>query len=133
MYLITFGHFACGILLAWFSNLSLFDNYHQSILNQIGDFSANAHSLQVWWLSLFGATLQNLAIFMGILIYVGNKQRRAFVWGWMIFGLLLWAPQDILISLQINLWLHVWVDSIVILLMLLPLIILWWIDRKCAH
>jgi hypothetical protein len=130
LYLITFGHFAGGVLLAWFSHFSFFDQYHQSILNQIGDFSATAHQLQVWWLSLFGATLQNLAIFMGVLTYVASKQRSAFVWGWMIAGLILWAPQDILISLRIDLWLHVWVDSFVLLLMLPPLIILWWVDRK---
>ena len=111
LYLITFGHFAGGILLAWFSNLSLFDLYHQSILERFGDFSVHAHALQVWWLSLFGATLQNLAIFMGVLTYLGNKYRSAVVWAWMIVGVLLWAPQDMLISLRIDLWLHVRVDS----------------------
>lgn len=130
IYLLTFGHLAGGVLLAWFSHIAVFDHYHQSILAQIGDFSAAAHELQVWWLSLFGATLQNLAIFMGVLTYVASKQRNAFIWAWMIVGLILWAPQDMLISLRIDLWLHVWVDSIVLLLMLPPLIILWWVDRK---
>lgn len=130
IYLLTFGHFAAGVLLAWFSHLSFFDQYHQSILAQIGDFSISSHQLQAWWLSLFGATLQNLAIFMGVLTYVGSKQRSAFVWAWMIVGLILWAPQDMLISLRIDLWLHVWVDSIVLLLMLPPLIILCCVDRK---
>lgn len=135
LYLITFGHFAAGVLLAWFSDLSFFDQYHHSILNQIGDLSVTAHQLQVWWLSLFGATLQNLAIFMGVLTYLGSKQRSAFVWAWMIVGLILWAPQDMLISLRIDLWLHVWVDSFALLLMLPPLIILWRVDRKsiCAR
>lgn len=130
LYLLTFGHFAGGVLLAWFSHLSFFDHYHQSILSQIGDFSVTAHQLQVWWLSLFGATLQNVAIFMGVLTYVASKQRSVFVWAWMIVGLIVWAPQDMLVSLRIDLWLHVWVDSIVLLLMLPPLIILWWLDRK---
>ncbi len=130
LYLITFGHFAAGVLLAWFSHLSFFDQYHHSILNQIGDLSVTAHQLQVWWLSLFGATLQNLAIFMGVLTYVGSKQRSAFVWAWMIVGLILWAPQDMLISLRIDLWLHVWVDSIALLVMVPPLVVLYWIDRN---
>jgi hypothetical protein len=130
LYLMAFGHFACGILLAWFSNLSLFEYYHQSILARFGDVSIHAHDLQVWWLSLFGATLQNLAIFMGVLTYVGSKQSSAFVWAWMISGLILWAPQDMLISLQIGLWLHVWVDLIVLLVILPPLAILWWVDRN---
>ena len=130
MYLVTFGHFATGILLAWFSSFSFFDHYHESILTRFGELSVHAHALQVWWLSLFGATLQNLAVFMGVLTYLGNKYRNAAVWAWMIAGLVLWAPQDMLISLQIDLWLHVWVYSIALAVMLPPLAILWWLDRK---
>jgi hypothetical protein len=129
MYLLSFGHFAAGILLAWFANTQVFDHYHNSILGQINDFSATALQLQKWWVSLFGATLQNIAIFMGILTYVASKQRSGFVWGGMIIGLVVWAPQDMLISLQINLWLHVWVDLLALALMLPPLLILWWLDR----
>ena len=40
--------------------------------------SINDHS-KLWWTSLFGATIQNLAIFIGILTYVGSKQRNAYV------------------------------------------------------
>lgn len=130
MYLITVGHFACGILLAWFSNLSVFDNYHHAILMRFGELSNNARALQVWWISLFGATIQNLAIFMGILTYIGNKQRAAFIWVWMIIGLIVWAPQDMLISLQANLWLHVWIDLTALFVMIPSLAILWWIDRN---
>jgi hypothetical protein len=119
-----------GILVAWFANLSLFDGYHQSILTQFGGFSANAKTLQVWWINLFGATVQNLAIFMGVLTYIGNKQRSTFVWSWMIAGLIVWAPQDMLISLQVNLWLHVWIDSVALLVMILPLVILCLLDRN---
>lgn len=130
MYLITFGHFASGVLLAWFSNLNFFDQYHQSILTRFGDLSVHAHDLQVWWLSLFGATLQNLAIFMGVLTYIGSKKNHAYVWAWMIVSLILWAPQDMLISLRIDLWLHVWIDLFALAVMLPPLAILWWLDRN---
>ncbi len=131
MYLITIGHFVSGILLAWFSGFSILDTYHHAVLSGFlsDDVSAAMHALQVWWLSLFGATLQNLAIFMGVLTYVGNKYRSALIWGWMIIGLVWWAPQDIIISLQVNLWLHVWVDAIVLIMMLPPLAMLWWFDR----
>jgi hypothetical protein len=133
MYFITFGHFISGVLLAWFSHFSFFEHYHQSILSQIGDISVAAHQLQVWWLSLFGATLQNLAIFMGILTYVGNKHRSASVWLWMMAGLVIWAPQDMLISLRIDLWLHVWIDLLALVMMLPPLIALWIIDRTNTY
>lgn len=132
MYLISFGHLAAGIFLAWFANLHFFEAYHHSILERFGNLSTQAYQLQVWWLSLFGATVQNLAIFMGVLTYVASKQRSSFVWLWMMIGLILWASQDMLISLRIDLWLHVWVDSCVLLMMLPPLFMLWWIDRKSA-
>lgn len=130
MYLITFGHFAAGLLLAWFSNSNVFDQYHQTILTQLGLAQTGTQSLQEWWLSLFGATLQNLAIFMGVLTYLGNKYRNAFVWLWMMIGLIVWAPQDMLISLRIDLWLHVWIDVLALMVMLPPLFILWRLDRN---
>jgi len=129
-YLVTFGHLASGIFMAWGSNATAFDQYHQIILTQSGNASAAALVLQQWWLSLFGATLQNLAILMFILIYVGNKYRDASVWLWMIIGLIIWAPQDIILSLQINLWLHVWVDVIALILFIPALISLWISDRR---
>ncbi len=129
MYLITLGHFAAGVLLAWFSNLDFFNQYHQAILEQFGMTQAGAQNLQEWWLSLFGATLQNLAIFMGVLTYIANKHRNASIWLWMIVALIVWAPQDMLISLRIDLWLHVWIDLVALILMLPPLLALWRIDR----
>lgn len=129
IYLLTFSHFVAGILLTWFANLALFDHYHHSILVQFAILSDAARQLQIWWLSLFGATLQNLAIFMGILTFVASKQRIAYIWAGMIAGLIVWAPQDMLISMQIDLWIHVWVDALVLVLMLPPLIVLYWLDR----
>lgn len=133
LYLITFGHFAAGILLAWFSHLAIFDNYHLTILNQVGDTSVGARQLNSWWLSLFGATLQNLAILMGVLIFAANRHRKAYIWLWMIIGLLVWAPQDMLISMQLNLRLHLWADAIALLLLLPPLVILYRVDSKASR
>ncbi|GGY80490.1 hypothetical protein GCM10011613_26900 [Cellvibrio zantedeschiae] len=130
IYFVSFGHFAVGFLVAWFSNLSTFYAYHHSILERFGDLSAQAYQLQIWWISLFGATVQNLAIFMGVLTYVASKYRISLVWNSMVIGLIVWAPQDILISLQVDMWLHVWVDAIVLAVMLPPLMMLSWLDRN---
>ncbi len=132
LYLITFGHFSAGILLTWFSHLAIFDSYHLTILTQVGDTSAGARQLNNWWLSLFGATLQNLAVLMGILIFVASKYGKAYIWLWMIIGLLVWAPQDMLISMQLNLRLHLWVDAFALLLLVPPLVTLYWIDSKAS-
>jgi hypothetical protein len=132
LYGLALSHFVGGILFAWCAHFAWFNDYHYAILSRFwhADIPLSAQALNLWWINLFGATLQNLAIFMGALTYLGNHYRSAFVWGWMIIGLITWAPQDILISLQVDMWLHVWVDSIMLMLMLPPLIILWCFDRN---
>ena len=132
MYLTVVLHFVGGLLLPWVMNSSFFDSYHQSVLRSFWPDSipSAGRSLQIWWLGLFGATLQNLAIFMGVLVYIADRQRASYVWGWIMMGLLVWAPQDIGISLQASAWMHVMGDSIALLIMLLPLLALWFIDRK---
>jgi len=50
-------------------------------------------------------------------------------WGWLIAGLLLWAPQDILISVRGGVWSHVWLDLAALLALLPPLIWLYRYDR----
>lgn len=132
MYLMAFVHFVGGLLLPWVAGTAFFDSYHQSVLKAFWpeQIPVGATALQVWWLSLFGATLQCLAIFMGVLIYIANRMRAAFVWGWMIIGFLVWAPQDIFISLQANAWMHVAGDVIALGLMLPPLVVLFFGDRK---
>ncbi len=132
IYLLVFGHFVAGVFLAWFGKLNVFAAYHHTILGQLNDASAGALQLQYWWVSLFGATLQSLAIFMAVLTYVASKRRIAGVWVGMMFGLIVWAPQDMLISLQINLWLHVWIDALALVLLVPPLLILYRIDRRLS-
>lgn len=130
MYFISLMHFFGGVLFAWFSDLGGLDGYHNLVTEQFAGLTTHTRELHIWWLSLFGATLQNIAIFMGVLTYVGSKERRPLIWMWMIIGVIVWAPQDIWISLKINLWAHVWLDIIALLIMVPPLLGLWWIDKK---
>jgi hypothetical protein len=67
---------------------------------------------------------------MGALAWMGDRQRNAFAWGALIAGIVLWAPQDILISLQAKCWAHVWLDSFAVAAMLPPLVYLFIIDRR---
>lgn len=127
LYFMSVGHFIGGAVLSWLIQLPAFARYHQLILHQFGlnDASINVLELQVWWIKLFGATLQNFAIYMAVLIYVGNRTRMSAIWGWMIFGLLIWVVQDMYISAQREIWMHLWIDGFALLLILPPLIILW--------
>jgi hypothetical protein len=130
MYFTVAMHFVSGVFLAWFSHGEALEGYHQTVLQHFQASGSAAHELTIWWLSLFGASLQNLALLMGVLIYLGSQKSAAYIWGWMLVGLLIWAPQDMFISLQVDLWLHVWIDAAALVMLVPPLAILWHIDRQ---
>ena len=128
------GHLLVGALLPLIVNLPLLDGYHHGIETAFWGQGAPpaSRALQSWWISLFGPTIQAAAIWMGALAWIGDRQRNAFAWGALIAGLLLWAPQDIAISLRANCWSHVWLDCVALALMLPPLFCLFLIDRTKA-
>ncbi|MDY7538651.1 cell division protein [Undibacterium sp. RTI2.1] len=141
MYAAAAMHLLVGALLPWIANASIFNNYHHGIeLAFWGDAWNSLHTLttsgaatvraqQVWWISLFGPTVQSTAIWMGALVYFGDQQRSSFAWKALIIGIVVWAPQDMLISLQADCWNHVWVDLFAVVMMLPPLIWLWREDQ----
>ncbi len=134
LYLIAIGHFVVAFGVTWCADSTWFSNYQQSILIKF-DFSqhAGALELQLWWISLFGATLQAFSLFMLALMYLANRYRSALVWLILAGVVLLWAPQDIVISLQKNVWTHVWIDLAAAIVLVPPLFALAWLDRKSAE
>lgn len=131
LYLIAIGHFVIALGVTWCADLPLFSDYQQSLLTAFG-FSqhAGALELQLWWISLFGATLQAFSLFMLALMYMANRYRSATIWLMLAGVILLWAPQDIVISIQKNVWAHVWIDLAAVIALVPPLLVLWWLDRK---
>ncbi len=125
-------HFLVGIGMTWMMESTFFESYHQLVLGRFWPEGSSviARELHLWWLKLFGATLQFAAIFMAVLIYMGDRTRRAAVWLWMMIGLMVWGPQDIYVSLQRDLWMHLWMDLFVLSTMLPPLFLLWQFDRR---
>lgn len=120
-------HFLVGLLLPWIMQAPLFDSYHSGIEQAFWGQAAPpaARAQQVWWISLFGPTVQSVAIWMGALAYLGDVQRSRFAWGALIAGLLVWAPQDMLVSLRADCSIHVWIDTAALITMLPPLLWLW--------
>ena len=131
LYCVVMGHLLIGILLPWIGNLSIFDSYHRSLESGFWTHGApaEARAQQVWWISLFGPTVQELALCMVALTRIGDRQRTTFVWIWLIIGVIVWAPQDMMISLRAGAWMHVWLDCFALITMLPPLIWLWWYDQ----
>ena len=132
MYAVVAAHFLVGILLPLIAGAAPFESYHHRIeVHFWGDaIPAAARAQQVWWISLFGPTVQAASIWMAVLVLIADKQRNAAAWMGLIAGLLVWAPQDILISLQAQCETHVWIDGIALLSMLPPLLWLFQHDLK---
>ncbi|GLK88008.1 TIGR01777 family oxidoreductase [Pseudomonas turukhanskensis] len=134
LYAVAFLHLLGGFVFSWWGNWPIFESYHRSIeLAFWGqDVPTAARGMQVWWLALFGVTVQSYAVFMGVLVYLGNRHQSRAAWGGLIAGIVLWAPQDIWISLQLGIRAHAWVDSIAVIALLVPLAWLYRHDGRPA-
>ncbi|QIB08840.1 cell division protein [Pseudomonas fluorescens] len=129
-------HLLAGVTLTWAGHSGLLDDYLQNIEQVFWGADtvvpATARTQQVWWLALFGATLQSYALYMLALVHIGNRLKRAMPWGWLIAGIVLWAPQDMLISAQARVWSHLWFDGFALLVLLPPLFWLYRHDRRIS-
>lgn len=127
-------HLVVGMLLPWFADAAVFRDYHRGIETAFwgAGVPPQAHAQQIWWISLFGPTVQSAALWMGALAYIGARQRSAFAWGALIAGMLLWAPQDMLVSLRADCLDNIWIDTFALVTMLPPLVYLFCVDRKQA-
>ena len=129
------GHLVVGALLPLIVGLGALDGYHLAIERAFygAAIPEQARAHQSWWISLFGPTVQAAAVWMAGLAYMGDRQKSAFAWAALIAGIVLWAPQDMYISLLAGAWAHVWIDTAALLIMLPPLFALYVIDRKPDH
>ena len=128
------AHVVIGLALPWIGNAAVLDAYHRHIEAAFWGIDvpapAAARAQQIWWISLFGATLQSVGVWMLALVHLGSQYRRPAPWGWLMAGLLLWAPQDIGLSLQAQAWQHVLVDALALASMLPALVWLYWDDAQ---
>jgi len=132
LYAAALVHLLAGALLTWAGHSPLFDGYLHSIEQAFwaDGAPAAAHAQQVWWLALFGATLQSYSLYMLALIHLGNRLRSATAWAWLMAGIVFWAPQDMLVSWQVRMWSHLWFDAAALFTLLPPLLWLYRHDRR---
>lgn len=131
LYLAAIGHFLVGLLMTWLGDSILFSSYNQIALeNFMLVDNQSAAALQIWWLAIFGATLQAFSILLVALIYLGNQYKDNCVWLLIIIAIVIWAPQDIYFSAIRNIWMNVWVDLAAVITLLPPLVFLMRCDRK---
>ena len=112
MYASAAAHLAIGLALPWIADAAALDWYHAWL------GGASARPLHAWWLALFGPTIQCVGLWMLALVWFGDRRREPGAWLWIAAGLLLWGPQDIMVSLRANLWPNVWIDAATLALLL---------------
>ncbi|VWC40156.1 thiol-disulfide oxidoreductase DCC family protein [Burkholderia lata] len=127
MYCAAIAHLLVGIAVPWVAGTPWLDAYHRVIELHFwaGTAPEPARAQQIWWMSLIGATVQCASVWMLALVHLGNRLRRREVWGWLLAGLLIWAPQDLLFSLQAHVLGHVAIDAAALVAMVPPLVWLW--------
>ncbi|VWB64618.1 thiol-disulfide oxidoreductase [Burkholderia pseudomultivorans] len=120
-------HLLVGAALPWIAGSPLLDGYHIGIERHFWAAAAPvpARLQQLWWMSLLGATLQCLSIWMLALVHLGNRLRRRAVWGWLLAGLLVWAPQDLMMSWHAGIGINIAADVAALAALVPPLVWLW--------
>src|SRR5471032_164311 len=110
MYMVVAMHLVAGVLLSLCVGADITGAYRRGIEEFFfgANIPAGARALQVWWISLFGPTVQAAAIWMAGLVVLGDKQKNAYAWAMLILGLLVWAPQDMFISARAHCWPNLW-------------------------
>jgi hypothetical protein len=132
LYIVASAHLLGGVLLTWAGPSGLLDGYLTSIEHAFWTDTAppSARAQQIWWMALFGATLQSYSLYMLALVHIGSRLKSPIPWAWLMAGILLWAPQDMLISMQARMWSHLWLDTFAMLALLPPLV---WLYRHDRH
>ncbi|WP_028620472.1 hypothetical protein [Pseudomonas sp. Ant30-3] len=133
LYAAAMVHLLVGLVLTWAGHSGLLDGYLLTIEQAFWATDVvpiTARAQQVWWVAIFGATLQSFSLYMLALVRIGHRTKSPMAWGWLIAGIVLWAPQDMWISAQARVWSHLWVDSLALLTLLPPLIWLYRHDRR---
>jgi hypothetical protein len=127
LYLMGFVHLLGGVVVTW-GDENWLAAYNTQVLTAL-DLTESAE-LQIWWLSIFGATLQAFAILFIGLVHLGNKFKLQNVWLCLILAILVWAPQDIYFSAIKNVWINVWADALALVSLLPALIYCYWCDAR---
>ena len=66
MYCVVAVHLLVGILLPWIGGLAMFEGYHLGIESAFWEQGApqGARAQQVWWIGLFGPTVQAMSLWI---------------------------------------------------------------------
>ena len=120
------GHIALGVALALGGHAALLAPYFDTLLSQFGLAADNAparHMAQSL-IQLFGPTVASWGLLCCTLVYLYRRHGEGLIKLALFAALLLWLPLDCLISARNGLYLHVYLNLAVGLLIAVPLALL---------
>jgi hypothetical protein len=124
---IGIGHALLGVALALGGQSSLIAAYFDYLLSHFNLHAAVGTQSRVMaqaLVQLFGPTVASWGLLFCCLLYLYRRHAEALIKRCMFAALLLWLPLDCLISAQHGLYLHVYLNLGVGLLIALPLTLL---------
>ncbi len=125
--LLAWLHLAIGLFIPAIAHSALFGHY--SALLQAAFWPGQVIppetlDFQRWIVSLFGPTLASVGVVMIYLVRAGIRSDDTWPWNAILLALAVWAPGDIYISLLKDFWLHVWIDTLALLVIVPPVLVL---------
>lgn len=117
---------AFGVLLALFSETPAFSIFHQQIdpaFFRAPD--AEIRNFQQWIYGLLGATMAGWGVFMAFIAHYPFQKKEKWAWVCIAMGVLLWYVVDTSISLSFGVMFNAVFNTIVLILVALPLGFTW--------
>lgn len=125
--LVAAAHIAGGLALPFVAYSAIFDTYIAQLSLTFWNGApvpAEAESFQRWIVALFGPTVAGFGVLMYFLVRAGARTQERWPWDALLIAILVWAPADIVISLLHDFWPHVVIDSIAIVSICVPVVML---------
>lgn len=122
LYVVCGLHVVVGIAMPWLLQAPFGRAYIVYLAQCFGmeDLPGETIALLRWLLVLLGAMIAGWGVLMAGLVHLACRTRSCAPLLWLAAGLLAWAALDLGWSASRSVWLHLWLDSVALLLILVP-------------
>jgi hypothetical protein len=101
---------------------TLFDRPINPIFWNSGGLPSGVNEFQGWVYGVLGSTMAGWGIFFAYITHIPFKRRERWTWNCLLIGMLVWYIADTAISLRYNVIFNALFNTVILLLVILPLI-----------
>ena len=116
-----------GLATAFFNQSSFFDSLFNSNVDPVfwgtAGVPAASRGFQRWVYAVLGATIAGWGVTLAFLAYHPFRKRELWCWNCILAGMLAWYLPDTLLSLQAGVVFNAVFNTLLLILVLLPLVI----------